>query len=111
MNRDEKKAAVAAYRERKVATGIYAVRCAATGRCWIGGAPNLATIWNRVSFALRQGAGTPASLQAAWRENGADAFRFEVLEELDDETLVYGRDRMLKERRAHWCETLGAEPI
>ena len=111
MKRDDKKAALAAYKERKAEPGIYAVRCAPTGRVWIGAAPELSAIWNRVSFALRQGEQKPASLQAAWREYGPDSFTFEPLEALTDEQLVFGRDRMLKERLGHWAEKLGAEKI
>jgi hypothetical protein len=111
MNRETRKAAVAAYKERKAEPGIYAVRCAASGQAWVGGAPDLATIWNRVSFTLRQGVSMAVSLQAAWRAHGADGFSFEVLETLSDEQLVFGRDRMLKERLKHWAETLGAEAI
>ena len=72
--------------------------------------PELSAIWNRVSFALRQGGQKPASLQAAWREHGPDSFIFEPVEALTDEQLVFGRDRMLKERRAHWCEALRRPP-
>ena len=111
MNREDRRAAVAAYKERKAPSGIYLVRCAATGEQWVGGAPDLAAIWNRISFALRQGVASPKSLQAAWKAHGADSLSFEVLETLSDEQLVFGRERMLKERRAHWCAELKAEAI
>ena len=111
MKREDKKAAVAAYKERKAAPGIYVVRCAATGQRWAGGAPDLGTIWNRLSFALRQNAVLHGSIQAAWREHGPESFAFGTVEELTDEQLVFGRERMLKERLAHWCAELGAETI
>jgi len=111
MKREDKKAAVSAYKERKSAPGVYVVRCAAAGQQWVGGAPDLATIWNRISFALRHGVAAPASLQAAWRAHGPESFAFETVEELTDEQLVFGRDRMLKERLAHWCAEMSAEPI
>jgi len=111
MKREDKKAALAAYKERKPEPGIYVVRCVATDQIWVGAAPELSAIWNRLSFSLRQGAQTPASLQAAWNEHGPDSFTFEPVEALTDEQLVFGRDRMLKGRRAHWCEVLEAEPI
>jgi hypothetical protein len=111
MNREDRKAAVAAYKERKSVPGIFAVRCAASNRSWVGGAPDLATIWNRVSFTLRQGVASPASLQAAWREHGAESLVFEILEEISEDELVYGRERALRKRRDHWCAALGAEAI
>lgn len=111
MKREDRKAAVAAYKERKGEPGIYVVRCRATYQVWVGSAPELSAIWNRVSFALRQGGQKPASLQAAWNAHGPDSFTFEPVEALTDEQLVFGRDRMLKERRAHWCATLNAEAV
>lgn len=111
MNREDRKAAVAAYKEQKSRAGIYAVRCAATGQVWAGGAPNLATIWNRISFMLRQNAVTPASLQQAWRAHGIDSLSFEIVEEMDSDDLTYSRDRTLRDRRDVWCEMLGAEAI
>jgi hypothetical protein len=111
MNREDKKAALAAYKERKPAPGIYGVRCAASDRQWVGAAPDLATIWNRLSFALRQGVAAPKSLQNAWASHGRESLSFEILERLNDEQLVFGRDRMLKERLAHWARQLGAEAI
>ena len=110
MKREDRKAAVAAYKERKPVAGVFVVRCAVGGQ-WVGAAPDLATIWNRISFALRQGAATPASLQAAWRAHSADSLSFEILEEVSEDDLAFGRDRALRKRRDHWCATLNAEPV
>jgi hypothetical protein len=41
LKREGRKAAVAAYKDRKVAAGIYVVRCAATAQQWAGSAPDL----------------------------------------------------------------------
>jgi hypothetical protein len=111
MNRENRKAAIAAYKERKPEPGIYVVHCEASGQQWIGSAPDLGPIWNRISFALRQGVASPKSLQTAWKDHGAESLRFEIVEMLDDEQLVFGRDRMLKERLGHWAGKLGAETI
>ncbi|MDB5377042.1 MAG: hypothetical protein JWR00_1488 [Rubritepida sp.] len=111
MQREHRKAVVAAYKERKVATGVYIVRCPATGQQWVGSAPDLATIWNRLSFTLRQGSDPHRSLQSAWREQGADGFAFAVLERVDVDEISYGRERALRARVEHWCEALHAEPI
>ena len=78
---------------------------------WVGRAPDLATIENCLRFTLRHGSHRQRSLQAAWNAHGPDAFRFEALERLEDEDIVYVRDRVLKERLAHWQAKLGAEAI
>ena len=68
---EDRKAAIAAYKERKVIGGVYAVRCTATGEVWVGQWPNLATIQNRIWFTLRQGSHPNPDLQtilaAEWR--------------------------------------------
>jgi len=109
--RSERKAAVAAYKERKVAAGIYALRCAATGEIWVGRAPDLSTIENRLRFALANDASLRASLKAAVRAHGADAIAFEILERVDTDDLPYAREKFLKDRLDVWREKLGAEPV
>lgn len=108
MNREDRKAAVAAYRKREIATGIYAVRCTPTGAVWVGQAPDLSTIRTRLWFTLRLGNTPHRSLQEAWRAQGEGAFTFEILERLDDEEIDYVRDRLLRDRLLHWADTLQA---
>jgi hypothetical protein len=107
MQKDKRKAAIAAYRERKVFAGIFAVRCNATGERWLGSAPNIGTIQTRIWFGLRLGTSPHRHLQAAWREYGPD-FTFEQLEILPAEDDSYFRDGKLKDRLAYWCKTLDA---
>ncbi len=111
MKTTDRKAALAAYRERKVECGIYALRCLATGEVWAGSAPDLATIRNRHWFTLRMGSHTVHSLQSAWQAHGEQAMAFEVVERLAGDVAAMSRDRMLKERLAHWLGALGAQRI
>ena len=106
MKSDDRKAALAAYKKRKSAAGIYAVRCAATGEAWIGQTLNLETVQNRIWFSLRTGGHPNRELQGAWAAHGADAFAFEPLEQLKEEELAYVRDALLKERFIHWRSML-----
>ncbi|MGO4839304.1 GIY-YIG nuclease family protein, partial [Rhizobiaceae sp. 2RAB30] len=108
MKGNDRKAAVDAYKERKVVAGIYAVRCGPSGECWVGRAPDLSTMQNRLWFTLRQGNGPWRSLQAAWRSHGPDAFSFEVLERIEGEDIAYLRDGILKDRLTHWTGELKA---
>ena len=111
MERNGKRAARAAYKERKAPAGVYAVRCAASGEVWVGQAPDLDKIWNRIAFTLRGGANRHRALQAAWNAQGAAAFVFEVLERLDEEALDFARQSALKERTAFWRAKLAAAAI
>ena len=111
MERQERKAVVFAYKQEEPVSGIYALRCKASGEIWVGRAPDVATIENRLRFALRMASTPHRSLAAAARAHGAGAFAFEIVERLDPEEVGEGRDRILKARHLHWCETLGATRI
>ncbi len=107
----DRKAAIAAYKERKVAAGIYRVHCLASGQLWVGQTPNLDKIENRIWFTLRQGTHRHRGLQEAWLLHGAENFVLDTVEALEDETDAYLRDRALKGRLAHWSAELGAALI
>lgn len=111
MERAGRKAAIAAYKERKIEAGVYALRCAATGGSWIGRAADLSTIENRLRFALTHDANLRPSLKTAVKEHGAGAIAFEVLERIDTEELPYEREQFLRDRQDHWREKLAAEPF
>lgn len=110
MDTAMRKAQLAAYKERKVAAGIFAVRCTASGETWVGRAPDLDTIWRRLSFELAQRACRRPSLQAAWDAHGAGAFSFGALERIDEE-VAYVRDKKLVARLEHWRAALAAQAI
>ncbi len=107
----DRKAAIAAYKERKTIAGIFVVRCAVTGEAWVGQAPNLETIQNRIWFTLRQGGHPCRSLQAAWNAHGEAGLTFAECERLEDEETDYVRSALLKERALHWRDELKAEAL
>jgi hypothetical protein len=107
----DRRAVIAAYKERKATTGIFALRCTATGETWVGEALDVDKVFNRLSFSLRGGAHPRRTLQAAWTGHGDGAFAFEVLERLEAAPSAYTRDAALKERHRYWRERLGAAPI
>lgn len=106
-----RKAAITAYKERKTIAGIYVVRCAASGEAWVGQAPNLETIQNRIWFSLRQGNHMCPNLQAAWNAYGEAGLTFSECERLEAEETAYVRNALLKERVLHWRAELKAEAI
>ena len=106
MDRDERKAAIAAYKERKPAWGVYAVICSTTGESWVGSSRHVDTQQNGLWFALRLGTSPHASLQAAWKQHGEREFRFEELERLRDDFSEYARVDELKKRQALWRSRL-----
>ena len=111
MTGDDRKAAIARYKERKSVAGICAVRCAGSGETWLGQSLNLDTVQNRIWFTLRMGNHPNRSLQKAWRDHGTDSFTFEIIEALANEETPYVRDGLLRERLAHWRSMLKAEVV
>lgn len=111
MNSEKRKAAVAAYKERKVVGGVYAIRSAVSGDIWIGQWPDIETIQTRIWFALRQGTHPRPDLLAAWRQYGEAHFSFEVIEKIETDESPYIRDKNLKERALHWRTKLNAKAM
>jgi hypothetical protein len=107
MKTEDRRAAIAAYKERKTTAGIYAVRCAATGQAWVGQTPNLESIANRLWFTLRMGNNPCRSLQDAWTAGNGNGFTCDPLERIEEDT-PFARDALLKARVAHWRAELGA---
>ncbi len=110
MSQIDKKAAIAAYKERKTPAGIYAVRCRASGEVWVGASRHLDAQQNSLWFALRLGSGRNPGLQQAWAAHGEGEFSFEALERLGDEdqTSAYLQGATLKKRLAFWRSELSA---
>lgn len=114
MKTDDKRAARAAYKERKQVAGIFAIRCVPSGEVWVGQTLTLLTVQNRLWFMLTHGRTEMVSLRAAWSAHGPDSLSFEELERIDDEEILnapYIRDTLLKERLAHWRAQLNASQI
>ncbi len=111
MNMSARKAAIAAYKERKAAFGVFAVICSATGQAWVGQSRHVDTHKNGLWFGLRLGNSPYPSLQSAWTLYGEPQFRFEELERLRDDYPELGRLDELKKRQALWAARLQASAL
>ena len=111
MDRQDRKAAVAAYKERKAVHGVYAVICRATGETWVGCSRHVDTQQNGLWFSLRRGSSPFSTLQSAWTSHGESEFRFEELERLRDDFPEMSRPNELKKRQALWLARLQASAI
>lgn len=111
MQRDARRAAIAAYRKRESIAGIFSVRSAASGECWIGHTPDIDAIGNRIWFTLRAGSHMNKALQAAWLRDGEAAFALEPLELIDPDALGFTGDKVLRARAADWREKLSAAAL
>src|SRR5919199_3169221 len=99
MERADRKAAAAAWKERKATAGVYALRCTASGECWVGRASDLEAVEKRLLFSVKMATTPHRTLQAAARAHGGAAFAFERLELFEDEEAGPElRDALLKKR-------------
>jgi hypothetical protein len=80
----ERKAIRREYKESYRPAGVFQVRNTASGRILVGSSPNLPAIFNRLRMQLDAGMYVfYPDLQSDWKTLGADAFAFEVLEQLE----------------------------
>jgi hypothetical protein len=99
-----RKQAIQAYKNRPPDRGVFAVRCAATPQVWVGASMDLPAARNAIWFMLRLGRHRDAALQAAFNAHGEDAFRFEVLERLDENAEPLSVEDLLKQKTRQWAD-------
>lgn len=87
--------------------GIFQIRNAVSGKVLIGKSTDLPGIINRHRFELQMGGHMNKELQADWNRLGADAFAFEILDELTprpEPDYNYAED--LSQLEAMWLDNL-----
>lgn len=89
------------------------MRCQPTGGVWVDSAMDLDAAENRTRFILRHGNETQISksILAEFRVHGEEAFTFEILEKLDDDVAQMSIRDLLKERKLHWLQQVGAQKL
>ena len=106
----DRKAMRRQYKESARPAGLFAVRNTTDGAMLIGASVDLPAMLNRQRFQLEMGGHPDKVLQADWKRLGPDAFRFEVLDELQPPTDP-GQDVRddLETLRDMWLQKLAAE--
>ncbi|WP_427852777.1 GIY-YIG nuclease family protein [Stenotrophomonas acidaminiphila] len=113
MDKHQRRQQIADYKRRATRSGIYHVRCTASGESWAGPANDLSTIGNRLWFTLRLGNHPHRRLQQAWNLHGAEAFQWHdahVLEHAPD-LHDFERARRLQDALAEVCRRTGATAL
>jgi len=111
LTREQKKEAINKFKERKCLLGVFAVRCAASGRVWVGSSRNLDATRNSVWFSLRHGSHRDKPLQDEWNELGEPAFEYEVLEKLEDDAPPLLVPDLLKDMKHRWMMLVDARGL
>lgn len=65
-----------------ITAGIYAIRNQRTGAVYVGSSRNVRQRWMMHRSALRHGRHSTKALQAAWIEDGPNAFEWDLIEEM-----------------------------
>lgn len=113
MKPQDRKAAIAAWKERKPApAGIFSLTCTADGQIWVGESRNLEAQQNGLWFSLRLGSHLNRKAQTAYAAHGRDAFLYAELERLSDDDNTGTLQRaMLRAKAAAWRVRLGAAAL
>lgn len=79
---DRKKELKELYKNMKTDMGVFAIKSINTNRCYIETSHDLKSAMNSAKFKLNFGNHPNKELQKDWKEQGEQAFRFEILEQL-----------------------------
>jgi hypothetical protein len=82
MDKQEKRRAVAQYKERLQQGGVYAIRCKESGKILLLGTTDIPGSRNRFEFAQSTGGCVHPKLRADWEQYGGRTFEFEIVETL-----------------------------
>ena len=103
----DRKALIREYKETPRPMGVYQIRNTVNGKLFVGSSKDLPSMFNRHRAALRMGSHQNRELQKDWGEFGADAFEFEVLDELTpQERPDYNPSDDLKALEQLWLDKL-----
>jgi hypothetical protein len=100
------------YKEDPPTAGVYAIRNLANGRLLVGGSANPEGALHRHRFELQLGGHRDPLLQQDWKQFGADAFTFEVVDRLKKNAdPAFDARAELAGLLALWRTELGAGPL
>lgn len=83
MNQDRKRQLQEAYKNRKVVGCVFIVRNAKNGRFYLNYSDVSAAAKNTFDLAVSSGTAYKPVMINDWKEHGASAFSFEILEEIE----------------------------
>ena len=72
---------------------IYRILCTESGKSYIGSAKNPQSRWAQHRALLRRGEHHSTHLQRAFAKHGGAAFRFEIVEEVEDDVFLLSREQ------------------
>jgi len=92
MDKQSKKDYKAQYRNRAVTGGVYRVRCESADTLWLRSTTDMQGAKNRLMFAVSTKLCPEAGMLKEWKQFGAAAFSFEILEEIEKKETQSARE-------------------
>jgi len=113
MEKQNKKEMLAAYKERKMIGGVYAIKNTANGKILLLSATELQGSKNRFEFSQKTGSCVNVKLQEDWNKLGSAAFVLEILEELEKKDTQTPKEFSddIKTLKELWLEKLDSEKL
>ncbi len=105
MDKKDRKELLEQYKQIKTYMGIIKITNNINGKIYIAAYPNLKNKWLTLKSQLHMGRHANLQLQKDWKELGADAFSYEVLEEKETDEATDKRWE-LKQMELPWHEKL-----
>lgn len=82
MDKLSKKVLKEQYKNRPVCGGVYFIKCSQSDQVWLRAATDLQGAKNRFLFSQSMNTSPDNTMREAWNRFGAEAFSFEVAEEI-----------------------------
>lgn len=99
------------YKNRVVIGGVYCVRCSGTDNRWLRATTDMQGSKNRFAFSVSINSCPETCMFGAWKQFGATAFSFEILEEVKKQETQTTREFSddVNTLLELWTEKLNAE--
>ncbi|MDR1133321.1 MAG: GIY-YIG nuclease family protein [Synergistaceae bacterium] len=99
------------YKERKITGGIYLIKNSRGGKSVLGLTTDIQGSRNRFDFSKKTGMCTDKRIENDWKRLGADAYSFDVLEEISKKETQTDREfeRDLADYKELWREHLSGK--
>ena len=105
MDKKNRKELLEQYKQIKTFMGVYQIKNNTNGKIYIESFLNLKNRWFNLKGQLEIGRHINSQLQKDWKEFGAEAFTYDVLEEKESDDIVDKRWE-LKQLEKKWMEKL-----
>lgn len=113
MDKSKRKELQEQYKQLKTYMGAIQITNKISGKIFVDSYPNLKNKWMTIQMQLDMGRFANAELQKDWKELGAEAFSYEVLEQKESEDLtdVRWELKLLKKSGLRNCNPLMTKDI